>query len=46
MKAERGELAMGRIKFALGLLILFVPVRNLQAQAPATFRVLCGVEQG
>ena len=34
---------MGRIKFALGLLILFVPVENLQAQTPATFRVLCGL---
>ena len=34
---------MRRIRVALVLLILFVPGRNLHAQAPATFRVLCGV---
>jgi hypothetical protein len=34
---------MGKIRVALALLILFVPGRNLQAQTPMSFRILCGV---
>ncbi len=34
---------MGQIRFALFLLMVFVPGRYLQAQGPMTFRVLCGV---
>jgi hypothetical protein len=34
---------MRRISVALVLLIVFVPGKNLQAQASTTFRVLCGV---